>query len=93
MDAIAGGIIGWLTAADRLPNTPSGNPRWRLTLGGCFIYTTADDSQCAMSVSPYDVGQEVTLRLNREGQVIYYDHGYPSRCYTCGDLITRCVGH
>ena len=93
MDKIAGGIIGRLTAADRRPNTPSGNPRWRLTLGDWIVYETADDSQCAMSVSPYDVGKEVTLRLNREGQVIFYDIDTPSRCYTCGEFITRCVGH
>lgn len=86
-------IVGKVTEARRGKNTVSGNAQWRLILNDTHVYTTAADAACANLVSPYDVGREVVLRLDDNGEVVFYGPTYPSRCETCGDLLSRCTGH
>ena len=62
-----------LTAAKRLRNSRSGNPRWQLRIGG-MSYTTELDTDVANRI---DFGHRVpelcTFRLNRAGRLIGYE--------------------
>ena len=63
---------GLLTAAQRLRNSRSGNPRWQLRIGG-MSYTTELDSDIANRV---DFGHRVPelcqFKLNRAGRITGY---------------------
>ena len=63
---------GLLTAAKRLRNSRSGNPRWQLKIGG-MSYTTELDADIANRI---DFGHRVPelcrFRINRAGRVIDY---------------------
>ena len=63
---------GLLTAAQRLRNSRSGNPRWQLRIGG-MSYTTELDSDVANRI---DFGHRVPelcrFRINRAGRIIDY---------------------
>lgn len=63
---------GLLTAAKRLRNSRSGNPRWQLKIGG-MSYTTELDSDIANRI---DFGHRVPelcrFRINRAGRIINY---------------------
>ena len=64
--------VGLLTAAKRLTNSRSGNPRWQLKING-MSYTTELDADIANRI---DFGHRVpeicTFRLNRAGRIIGY---------------------
>ena len=63
---------GLLTAAQRLRNSRSSNPRWQLKIGG-MSYTTELDSDVANRI---DFGHRVPefcrFRINRAGRIIDY---------------------
>ena len=63
---------GLLTAAKRLRNSRSGNPRWQLKIGG-MSYTTELDTDVANRI---DFGHRVPelcrFRINRAGRIIDY---------------------
>ena len=63
---------GLLTAAKRLRNSRSGNPRWQLRISG-MSYTTELDSDIANRV---DFGHRVPelcqFKLNRAGRITGY---------------------
>ena len=63
---------GLLTAAKRLTNSRSGNPRWQLKIGG-MSYTTELDADIANRI---DFGHRVPelcrFRINRAGRIIDY---------------------
>lgn len=63
---------GLLTAAKRLPNSRSGNPRWQLKLGG-MSYTTELDADIANRVDfSHRVPEMAQFRLNRAGRITGY---------------------
>ena len=63
---------GLLTAAKRLRNSRSGNPRWQLKIGG-MSYTTELDSDIANRIDfGHRVPEMCTFKLNRAGRVIGY---------------------
>ena len=63
---------GLLTAAKRLLNSRSGNPRWQLKIGG-MSYTTEMDADVANRINfGYRVPEMCTFRINRAGRIICY---------------------
>ena len=63
---------GLLTAAKRLRNSRSGNPRWQLRIGG-MSYTTELDSDIANRIDfGHRVPEMCSFRLNRAGRIIGY---------------------
>lgn len=63
---------GLLTAAKRLRNSRSGNPRWQLRIGG-MSYTTELDSDIANRFDfAHRVPEMCTFRLNKAGRIIGY---------------------
>ena len=63
---------GLLTAAQRLRNSRSGNPRWQLKIGG-MSYTTELDADVANRINfGHRVPEMCRFRLNRAGRVIDY---------------------
>ena len=65
-------ITGLLTAAKRLRNSRSGNPRWQLRIGG-MSYTTELDSDIANQINfAHRVPEMCTFRINRAGRIIGY---------------------
>ena len=64
--------VGLLTAAKRLTNSRSGNPRWQLKIGG-MSYITELDSDVANQINfAHRVPEMCTFRINRAGRVIDY---------------------
>ena len=64
--------VGLLTAAKRLTNSRSGNPRWQLKIGG-MSYTTELDADIANRIDfGHHVPELCTFRLNRAGRIIGY---------------------
>ena len=65
-------IAGLLTAAKRLRNSRSGNPRWQLKIGG-MSYTTELDADIANRIDfSHRVPELCRFRINRAGRVIDY---------------------
>lgn len=65
-------IVGILSAAVRLTNSRSGNPRWRVTVSGTR-YITDLDSATALGVHPPShLGEVVQIRLNAANRIINY---------------------
>ena len=63
---------GLLTAAKRLRNSRSGNPRWQLKIGG-MSYTTELDSDVANRIDfGHRVPEMCRFSLNRAGRIIDY---------------------
>lgn len=63
---------GLLTAAKRLRNSRSGNPRWQLKIGG-MSYITELDTDIANRIDfGYRVPEMCTFRINRAGRIIGY---------------------
>ena len=63
---------GLLTAAKRLCNSRSGNPRWQLRIGG-MSYITELDSDIANRIDfAHRVPEMCTFRINRAGRIIGY---------------------
>lgn len=70
-------VTGRLTSILRLPSSPSGNPRFRLTVGG-RTYPTRVNASVAYEVENFRIGREVTLTLSRAGHVIDITEGGPA---------------
>ena len=65
-------ITGLLTAARRLRNSRSGNPRWQLRIGG-MSYTTEMDADVANLIDfGHRVPEMCTFRINRAGRITGY---------------------
>lgn len=65
-------IVGLLTSATRLHNSRSGNPRWRLRVGG-QLYTTRLDSQSACNIDPtIHMGEAVMIKVDKYGLIRDY---------------------
>ena len=63
---------GLLTAAKRLRNSRSGNPRWQLKIGG-MSYTTEMDTDVANRIDfAHRVPEMCTFKLNRAGRITGY---------------------
>ena len=79
-------IIGVLSAATRLRNSRSGNPRWRLRVSG-QLYTTRLDSQSACNIDPtIHMGETVMIKLDKLGFIRDYTVMEPVeliRCPSC----------
>ena len=65
-------FTGLLTAARRLRNSRSGNPRWQLRLGD-MSYTTELDSDIANRIDfAHRVPEMAMFKLNRAGRITGY---------------------
>lgn len=63
---------GLLTAAQRLRNSRSGNPRWQLKIGG-MSYTTELDTDVANRIDfGHRVPEMCRFRINRAGRITGY---------------------
>ena len=63
---------GLLTAARRLRNSRSGNPRWQLKIGG-MSYTTELDADVANRIDfSHRVPEMCTFRINKAGRITGY---------------------
>ena len=63
---------GLLTAAKRLRNSRSGNPRWQLRIGG-MSYTTELDNDIANRIDfGHRVPEMCRFSLNRAGRITGY---------------------
>ena len=65
-------VTGKIAAIQRRLNTPHGNPRWAVSVGG-ETYNTKDDTHCNNLIDPWDSGREVTLTLDGNNQIIGYE--------------------
>lgn len=64
--------MGLLTAAQRLRNSRSGNPRWQLRIGG-MSYTTELDGDLANRIDfSHRVPEMCMFLVNRAGRIIGY---------------------
>lgn len=70
-------VTGRLTEVERLPSSPSGNPRFRLTVGG-KEYPTQVNASVSYEVENFRIGREVTLTLSRAGHVTDITEGGPA---------------
>ncbi len=66
-------IVGILSAATRLHNSRSGNPRWRLKVSG-NVYTTKLDTQTAQSMAPdQHLGDVVQISFDVYKRITKYE--------------------
>lgn len=64
-----------LVSVEQRPNTPSGNPAWRVTVrwtdyGGLIAYDTAPDSQAAKELNLRWEGEPVEMSINDMGKIV-----------------------
>ena len=70
----------------RRSNTPSGNPRWRITLDNGLILDTADDIADAYDITTSWADHAMTYTLSDRGEILTArrGEGLPPICQCCG---------
>lgn len=53
----------------RMTNTTSGNPVWRVRSQGDW-FRTLPDAQCAYHISTSDEGKWIDIQLNHQGKIV-----------------------
>lgn len=70
-------IKGTIAHLQRQRSSPSGNPRWLITLKPSDmpvqVYATAEDTACAYGIDAHHRGREVLLTINSLYHVIGYE--------------------
>lgn len=64
-------VLKRVSAVERLVNSPSGNPRWKVSFDDGTSARTSRDSQCAYSVGEGMVGQRVDITVDLKGEITH----------------------